>query len=123
MASFNNVRLAINSLERSKSAFDRKVTLLNNARSQLQNSWKCGADKDRVLAVIQKIQQRCNDGKQQCQNAINEANAALQVAEQEKRRREEEERRRREAERRRRLEEARRKREEEEKRRREEQDG
>ena len=122
MSSFYNVSFAINSLERSKSTFDYKISMLNNVRSSLQNCWKTGRDRDEVLQVIQRIQDRCNEGKTLCQDAINEANAALQAAEQEERRREEEERRRREAERRRRLEEERRKREEEEKRRREEQE-
>ena len=120
MSSFNNVRNAINSLERTKGSFDDKINLLNSVRSNLSNCWHTGTDRDEVFLAIQKIQQRCERGKTLCQNAINEANAALSAAEAEKQRREEEERRRREEERRRRQEEARRRQEEERRRREEE---
>ena len=113
MSSLTKVRASIRKLEHSKATFDRKINILNNVRSNLQSSWKCGRDRDRTLSVIDKIQKRCERGKNVCQKAIDQANAALQAAEREKQRREAEERRRREEERRRQEEEERRKREEE----------
>ena len=98
MASFNNVRLAIHCVETAKSAFDDKIRMLNDVRTQLQNSWKCGDDKDSTFVIIQKIQNICNEGSTICQNAIDEANAALNDADNEKRRREAEDRKRKEEE-------------------------
>ena len=84
MARFNNVRMALHCLETTKSAFNDKINILNNVRTQLQNSWKSGTDRDRTFVVIQRIQNICNDGSRLCQNAINEVNAALEAAEREK---------------------------------------
>ena len=90
MISFAKVNASINALENSKRAFDDKINMLNSVKSKIYSAWHTGADRDKTCQAIDKIIDRCRQGKTLCEYAISDARQALQAAQQEKTRREKE---------------------------------